>query len=69
MSKNSFSVNEFCFQENISRSMFYKLQKQGLAPKVMKIGRLTRITVESAKEWRERMQKLSVNNNREIKHG
>lgn len=57
MSKSSLSVAEFCFQENISRSMFYKILKLGLGPRIMKIGRRTLITAESAREWRLRMEK------------
>lgn len=59
MLKNSITIPEFCNQESISRAMFYKLNKQGLAPNVMKIGRLTRISVESANSWRKRMEILT----------
>jgi predicted DNA-binding transcriptional regulator AlpA len=59
MLKNSLTIPEFCNRESISRAMFYKLHKQGLAPRIMKIGRLTRISIESATEWRQRMEKLS----------
>jgi len=58
MLKNSLTVPEFCHNENISRAMFYKLRKQGMAPRIMKIGRLTRISIESATEWRKRMENL-----------
>ncbi len=56
MQRNSVSVPQFCEGEGISRAMFYKLRKNGLAPKIMKIGRLTRITNESANEWRKKME-------------
>ena len=60
MFKNSITIPEFCNRESISRAMFYKLHKQGLAPKIMKIGRLTRISIESVAEWRKRMEKLAT---------
>jgi predicted DNA-binding transcriptional regulator AlpA len=63
MSKNSLSVPEFCHAEGFSKAMFYKLLKQGLAPQIMKIGRLTRISVEAAMEWRHRMEQLTKDGN------
>jgi predicted DNA-binding transcriptional regulator AlpA len=59
MLKNSLTIPEFCNGESISKAMFYKLRKQGLAPDIMKIGRLTRISAESVNEWRKRMEKLA----------
>ena len=64
MSKNSFSVNEFCFQENISRSMFYKICKLGLGPKILKVGRRTLITALSAAEWRKKMEQQPTEDHR-----
>lgn len=50
------SVPEFCLSNNISRSLFYKLQRQGNGPRIMKVGRRTLITPESSNEWRKRME-------------
>lgn len=50
------SVNDFCRSFGISRSFFYKLQRQNKGPRVLKIGRRTLITPEAAKEWRETME-------------
>lgn len=66
MSRNSFSVNEFCFQENISRSMFYKICKLGLGPKILKVGSRTLITEQSAAEWRKKMEQQPAEG---YKHG
>lgn len=55
MTKN-FSVNEFCANEGISRSMFYKLLKLNLGPRIHKIGRLTKISFHAAEEWRTEME-------------
>jgi len=46
------SVNDFCKANSISRSMFYKLRRQGEAPRIMKVGRRTLVTAEAAQEWR-----------------
>lgn len=53
------SVNEFCKTNGISRSLFYKLQRQGNGPQIMKVGRRTLIALDSAVEWRVRMQAIS----------
>jgi hypothetical protein len=47
-----FSVREFCTAHGISDHMFFKLQRQGLAPRTMRVGARTLITVEAAAEWR-----------------
>lgn len=54
------SVNEFCKTNGISRSLFYKLQRQGNGPQIMKVGRRTLITPEAANLWRQRMQVMQV---------
>jgi len=56
MHKKSLSIPEFCEQENISKSLFYKLLKQGIAPRIMKVGRRTLISIEAATEWRNDME-------------
>ncbi len=50
------SVSEFCQNNNISQSFFYKLLKQGKAPRIMKIGNRTIITAEAENEWRKAME-------------
>lgn len=50
------SVEHFCKSNGISRSFFYKLQREGKAPRVMKIGRRTLISREAASEWRRQME-------------
>jgi predicted DNA-binding transcriptional regulator AlpA len=51
-----FSLDEFCLGHGISRGLFYKLQRQGRAPAVIKLGARTMISAESAAAWRQRMQ-------------
>lgn len=50
------SVNQFCTANGISRSMFYKLMRQGEAPRIMKVGRRTLVTAEAAAEWRKSLE-------------
>ncbi|MBX3708270.1 MAG: hypothetical protein KIT56_03485 [Gammaproteobacteria bacterium] len=56
MLKNSLSIPEFCYAENISRSLFYKLKKEGNAPRLMRVGRRILISIEAAKDWRKQME-------------
>ena len=45
------SIPEFCDAVRISEGMFYKLKKQGLGPREMKIGTRTLISTQAANEW------------------
>jgi hypothetical protein len=47
-----YSVAQFCEAHDISIGHFYALKKQGLAPRVMKLGTRTLISVEEAARWR-----------------
>lgn len=58
--KTAYSVTEFCQENSISRTFFYDLEKRGLAPKSMKIGRRRLISTEAAIEWRRRMEAATV---------
>ncbi len=53
----AYSVIKFCKAHNISRSMYYKLRKQGQGPKLMKVGRRRLISDESAAKWRQQMER------------
>jgi hypothetical protein len=52
-------VDEFCLRYRISRAMFYKLQKLGQGPRILKIGALTRITDEAEADWRREREAAS----------
>ena len=57
MQKACYTVPEFCQEHGgISRVFFYRLLKQGKAPRIMKVGRRTLITAEAAAEWRKQME-------------
>lgn len=51
----AFTVVEFCQRHSISRSLFYKLVKNGSGPAIKKAGRRTLITCEDAADWRSRL--------------
>jgi predicted DNA-binding transcriptional regulator AlpA len=48
----SFTIQEFCTAEKISRAFFYKLQSQGKAPRTYPLGANRRISRESYVAWR-----------------
>jgi len=47
----AFSIATFCKRYGISRALFYKLQKNGKAPRSFKLGRRVLITRDAAREW------------------
>jgi hypothetical protein len=54
--KEAATIPQFCEAHNISRTHFYRLLKQGKAPRLMKVGRRTLIGCEAAAEWRRCME-------------
>jgi len=54
--KLSYSIDEFCNLNGISRSGFYHLLKRGDGPTIMKVGHRTLVSAEAAAEWRRRME-------------
>jgi len=48
----AYSIDEFCKAHRISRAMFYKLDHQGLSPRVMRVGTRSIISKEAAADWR-----------------
>jgi hypothetical protein len=53
------SIDQFCIDHDICRAFFYKLQRQGRGPAVIKLGSRTVISRESAAAWRRRMAEES----------
>jgi predicted DNA-binding transcriptional regulator AlpA len=46
-----YSVDEFCASVGISVSYFYELQKDGKAPRAMRLGVRRIISAEEAQRW------------------
>jgi predicted DNA-binding transcriptional regulator AlpA len=55
----AFSIREFCEQHGISRAMFYILAKKGQAPRIMKVGGRTLVSIDAAAEWRRKMEQAT----------
>jgi hypothetical protein len=54
--ESSYTIDEFCKAERISRSMFYKLRSQGKAPRLFNAGTAVRISPEARREWRRKRE-------------
>lgn len=61
MQKPVSTIPQFCDDHDLSKSYFYKMQKLGIGPKVMKVGRRSFVTPEAAAAWRAKMEEKSSN--------
>ncbi len=55
----AYSIQQFCDSHNISRSLFYLLEKEGRVPKTFKVGRRRLVSREAAEKWRREMEGTS----------
>ena len=58
--KSAFSVNQFCEAYGLSRSSFYRMLREGLAPAIIRVGRRVLVSIEAARDWERTMQKRSA---------
>jgi hypothetical protein len=49
--EKSFSLIEWCEHRRVSRSMYYKLRDQGLAPRVHRVGDKVLVSPDADREW------------------
>jgi predicted DNA-binding transcriptional regulator AlpA len=54
------SIAEFCWAHGFSEGMFYKMKKQGLTPREMKVGTRRLTTLEAVAEWRAAREAAST---------
>jgi hypothetical protein len=54
--KTAFSIDEFCFRNNISRGTYYNLKKEGRAPRVMTVGTRQIISEQAESDWQRAME-------------
>lgn len=49
---SSQTISEFCISENISKFLYFRLKREGRAPREMRPGgRIVRITAEARRDW------------------
>jgi hypothetical protein len=56
----SFTIDEFCRAEKISRSFFYVLEKRNDAPATYKVGKNRRISKAACDAWRTAREAVSA---------
>lgn len=56
MVEQSYTVNEFCAAERISRGMLYKLWGQGKGPRFYMVGSVRRISHTARVEWHQQLE-------------
>ena len=52
----SYTIDEFCKAERISRAMLYKLWSQGKGPSFYYVGSVRRISHEARLEWHRQLE-------------
>ena len=50
------TIDQFCQDHSIGRTLLYQLIKDGKGPRLIKAGRRTLISAEAAADWRARME-------------
>lgn len=63
--KAAYTVTQFCDDHNLSRTHLYELIRQGLGPRLMKVGRRTLISIEAAADWRRKVEQATAETHRE----
>jgi hypothetical protein len=51
------TIEEFCRDNRISRSFYYKMRNAGIGPDEMRFGTIVRITREAEASWQRRGEK------------
>ena len=51
MDRQAFTIKEFCQSHGFSRAHYFNLQKDGLGPRTMQVGKRRLISVEAAADW------------------
>ena len=59
----SYTVEEFCGVERISRSMLYKLWSEGKGPRFYMVGTVRRISQEARIKWQRQLEAVPVSAN------
>jgi hypothetical protein len=55
------SIARFCVRNDISEPMFFKMQKNGVGPRVTELGARKLITIEAERAWRRARERKPVN--------
>jgi hypothetical protein len=51
MERSAYSIEEFCYRNDICRATYYNLKNAGKGPREMKVGGQKRITPAAEADW------------------
>jgi hypothetical protein len=54
------SIYAFCVRHDISEDMYFKMQREGWGPRVMRVGSRTLISHEAAEKWRREREVAAI---------
>jgi hypothetical protein len=60
LERAAYSIDQFCAAHGISRWTYYKMKKDGVGPREMRVGDRGFVSVEAAREWRERRTQPAI---------
>jgi hypothetical protein len=68
--ERSFTINQFCALENISRATFFKLGRRRLGPELLRVPgtNVVRITGDARRRWHQRLADLSQQEAATLEH-
>ncbi|ACK52006.1 hypothetical protein Msil_3097 [Methylocella silvestris BL2] len=55
-----YDIEQFCDRHRISKSTYFNLQKAGVGPRVMHVGKRVLITKEAAADWRRAREQATA---------
>ena len=58
--ETSYTINEFCRAERISRSLLYRAWREGWGPRFHLVGSHKRISPEARREWRQEREVAAI---------
>jgi hypothetical protein len=58
----AYSIRAFCAAHQISTAFYFKLQRQGIGPRELRLGARTLISAEAAADWRRERELASRKN-------
>lgn len=64
---DAYTIKEFCRRHMLTAFLFYKMQREGLAPRVMVVGGRKFITAEAAAKWRKAHEQPAVSRGERVR--
>jgi len=62
----AFTVDGFCRSHHVSRSKLYQMWREGIGPRIMRIGAKVLISTEAAADWRREREAAAIADGQEV---